>query len=60
MPTAEPFNVWADAAAAAGAPRRMRGSKHVGLPVEQRQHLALQAQFAQGHAAQVLGVDHRG
>ena len=26
MPAAEPFKVWADAAATAGAPRRMRGS----------------------------------
>ena len=55
MPTAEPFRVWADAAASAGAPARMRGSSIVGLPVEQRQHLALEALLAERHPRQVLG-----
>ena len=54
MPTAEPFKVWADAAATAGAPRADARQQHVGLPVEQRQHLALQAQLAERHARQVL------
>ena len=59
MPTAEPFRV---CASRRGQRRRASADarqQHVGLPVEQRQHLALQALLAERHAGQMLDIDRR-
>ena len=59
MPSAEPFRVCAERR---GHRRRAlpdARQQHLGLPVEQRQHLALEAALAERHPRQVLQVDRR-